>query len=114
MLNSIDRASGSGKRDYAILMLLSRYGLRASDICLLKFENILWEENKIVLDLYKTGNRLELPLLKEVGEAVIDYLKYGRQKSTLPNVFLRLKSPYGQMISHSISDAVNKAMRLPE
>lgn len=111
MLNNIDRSNGHGKRDYAILMLLSRYGLRASDVCLLKFENIRWEESLITLDQYKTGNHLELPLLKEVGEAIIDYLKYGRQISILPNIFLKLKSPYGQMSSGSIYDAVNKAMR---
>jgi len=111
MLDNIDRSNGQGKRDYAILMLLSRYGLRASDICQLKFENIRWEENKIIINQYKTGNRLELPLLKEAGEAIIDYLKYGRQVSTLPNIFLLLTSPYGQMCSGTIYDAVNKAMR---
>ncbi len=111
MLNSIDRSNGQGKRDYAILLLLSRYGLRASDICQLKFMNIQWEENTITIDQYKTGKHLELPLLKEVGEAIIDYLKYSRQKSTLPNIFLKLKPPYGPMSSGSIYDAVNKAMR---
>lgn len=49
--------------------------------------NIQWEENTITIDQYKTGKHLELPLLKEVGEAIIDYLKYSRQKSTLPNIF---------------------------
>lgn len=111
MLDAIDRAGSSGKRDYAVLMLLSRYGLRASDICQLKFENIRWDENKIVIEQYKTGNHLELPLLKDAGEAIIDYLKYGRRQSTLPNVFLREKSPYGAMSSATIYDAVKKAMR---
>lgn len=111
MLDNIDRSNGQGKRDYAILMLLSRYGLRASDICQLKFENIRWEENKIIINQYKTGNRLELPLLQEAGEAIIDYLKYGRQVSILPNIFLLLTSPYGQICSGTIYDAVNKAMR---
>lgn len=111
MLDNIDRSNGQGKRDYAILLLLSRYGLRASDVCLLEFNNIRWEENIIIISQYKTGIHLELPLLKEVGEAIIDYLKYGRPKTTLPNIFLKLKSPYGQMSSGSIYDAVNKAMR---
>lgn len=111
MLDSIDRSNGQGKRDYAIILLLSRYGLRASDVCQLNFANIQWEENIITIDQYKTGKHLELPLLKEVGEAIIDYLKYGRQKSILPNIFLKLKPPYGQMSSGSIYDAVNKAMR---
>lgn len=111
MLDNIVRSCGQGKRDYAILMLLSRYGLRASDICRLKFENIWWEKNIIVVEQYKTGKTLELPLLKETGEAIIDYLKYGRQTSTLPNIFLMQKPPYGQMSAGTVYDAVNKAMR---
>ena len=111
MLKNIDRSGELGKRDYAILTLLSRYGLRASDICQLKFENILWEENMIVIDQYKTGKTLELPLLKEAGEAIIDYLKYGRRVSSLPNIFLKLSPPYEQMNASTVYDAVNKAMR---
>lgn len=111
MLENIDRSGELGKRDYAILMLLSRYGLRASDICQLEFENIRWEENIIVIDQYKTGKTLELPLLKQAGEAIIDYLKYGRRVSSLPNIFLKLNPPYGQMNASTVYDAVNKAMR---
>ena len=58
---SVDRSSGVGKRDYAMLLLASRLGLRASNIANLKFNNIDWEKNEIHLSQYKTGNSVMLP-----------------------------------------------------
>lgn len=60
-------------------MLLSRYGLRVSDICGLLFENIHWEECLIIINQYKTKEKVELPLTPEIGEALIDYLRNGRR-----------------------------------
>jgi len=91
---SIDRSSGVGKRNYAMLLLASRLGLRASDIAFLKFSNIDWEKNEIRLVQYKTGNPLSLPLLNDVGSAIIDYLKYGRFKSESQQVFISSRAPY--------------------
>ena len=92
--NSVDRCSGVGKRDYAILLLASRLGLRASDIAFLKFSNIDWDKNEINLTQYKTGNSVTLPLLSDVGNAIIDYLKHGRFQSTSQHVFLSARAPY--------------------
>ena len=91
---SIDRSSGVGKRNYAMLLLASRLGLRASDIAFLKFSNIDWEKNEIRLVQHKTGNPLSLPLLNDVGSAIIDYLKYGRFKSESQQVFISSRAPY--------------------
>ena len=88
MLAAVDRGNPKGKRDYAMMLLACRLGLRASDICNLVFTNLLWQENLIVLSQGKTKKRIELPLLAEVGNAIIDYLKYGRPVSQLPYVFL--------------------------
>jgi site-specific recombinase XerD len=88
MLSAVDRGNPKGKRDYAMLLLACRLGLRASDICGLTFENLLWQQNIIVLTQEKTKKRIELPLLAEVGNAIIDYLKYGRFGSQLPYIFL--------------------------
>lgn len=88
MLSAVDRGNPKGKRDYAMLILACRLGLRASDICCLTFSNLLWKENIIVLIQGKTKKRIELPLLAEVGNAIIDYLKFGRPVSQLPYVFL--------------------------
>lgn len=91
---SIDRSSGVGKRNYAMLLLASRLGLRASDIAHLKFSNIDWKKNEINLVQYKTGNPISLPLLNDVGSAIIDYLKYGRFNSESQQVFISSRAPY--------------------
>jgi len=88
MLSAVDRGNPKGKRDYAMLLLACRLGLRASDICGLSFSNLLWQENLIVLIQEKTKKRIELPLLADVGNAIIDYLKYGRPVSQLQYIFL--------------------------
>lgn len=110
MLASIDRSNGTGKRDYAILMILSRLGLRASDVCNLKFENILWENSLLSLYQYKTGKLIELPLLPEIGEALIEYLKFGRPVSSEPYVFLLAQSPFCKTTPSTINSLVNRAM----
>nr|NQU91540.1 tyrosine-type recombinase/integrase [Bacteroidota bacterium] len=81
---SIHREDATGKRDYAMTLLASRLGLRASDIAHLTFSNIDWEKGTITLSQFKTGKIIELPLLVDLGEAIIDYLKYGRKKSESP------------------------------
>jgi site-specific recombinase XerD len=91
---SIDRSSSVGKRNYAMLLLASRLGLRASDIAHLKFSNIDWEKNEIRFVQNKTGNPISLPLLNDVGSAIIDYLKYGRFKSESQQVFISSRAPY--------------------
>ncbi len=93
LLASIERSSSVGKRNYAIILLATRLGLRASDIANLKFENILWEQTIIRLFQYKTSKEIELPLLPEVGNAIIDYMKYGRKQSDEPFVFLSVRGP---------------------
>lgn len=86
ILISVDRSTAIGKRDYAILCLASVLGLRASDIANLKFENIHWEHNIIKLVQYKTGKGLVLPLLPEIGNSIIEYLRYGR-KNLIHNMY---------------------------
>lgn len=97
MLDSIDRANPIGKRDYAILLMVTQLGLRDSDIQNLKFENLLWKECRIRLIQTKTKRTLELPLSEEIGCAIIDYLKYGRPKQDASDyVFVRHCAPYGK------------------
>jgi len=91
---SIDRKSPMGKRNYAMLLLATRLGLRSSDIRHLQFSNLDWDKNLIYLQQYKTGKQIELPLLADVGEAIIDYVQHGRPKSALKQIFLRATSPY--------------------
>ena len=111
LCNSVDRGNPRGKRNYAILMLLSRYGLRTSDICNLKFENILWNDCLIVLTQHKTKEKIELPLTQEVGSAIIDYVKHGRPQKDHPYVFLNGISPFAPVGSALINIIVRQAFR---
>lgn len=112
MLNAVDRGSPKGKRDYAMMLLASRLGLRASDICGLTFENLLWSQNLIVLIQEKTKKRIELPLLTEIGNAIIDYLKFGRAVSDLPYVFLHANHGYHRLQEPTLHSIVCFYMRL--
>lgn len=103
LLSSIDRASKKGKRDYVIFLIAARLGLRSSDIRLLKFENIDWDNNLIRLKQQKTGAYVELPLLSDVGNAIIDYLQYSRPKSSSPYLFLTAIYPYEPLRSSGLS-----------
>lgn len=93
ILTAVDRSSPRGKRDYAILLLACRLGLRCEDIRRLCLENLRWAEGQIVITQSKTGTSLMLPLLEDVGAALIDYLRYGRPKSPHREVFLRACAP---------------------
>ena len=104
--NSVDRSGGVGKRNYAMMLLASRLGLRASDIANLKFSNIDWEKNEIRLHQCKTGNPVILPLLSDVGNAIIDYLKHGRFQSTSQQVFLSARAPYVPATKSMVCSAI--------
>jgi len=109
MISAIDRSRPCGKRNYAMTLLASRLGLRASDIAGLKFENLLWEQSLVSFNQYKTGRLLQLPLLADVGEGIIDYLKYARPISDEPYVFLSGRSPLGRIYSCTVTGAVQRA-----
>ncbi len=94
ILDSIDRGSPVGKRDYAILMLITRYGLRSADVKDLLLSSLRWDTNTIQIIQSKTKNPLWLPLIKDVGWAIIDYLRHGRPISDSPYVFLTSTVPY--------------------
>jgi site-specific recombinase XerD len=94
LLRVVDRSSAKGKRDYAILLLAYRLGLRAGDIRALKLENLHWAESTIEITQGKTSTPLTLPLTNEVGEALIDYLKSGRPQSAHREVFLQASPPF--------------------
>ena len=94
LLNAIDRNDPKGKRDYAVLLIAIRLGLRIGDIRKLKQTSINWHEKTIKLILSKTGQPIELPLLKDIGWAIIDYLKNGRPQTTSDCLFVRHRAPF--------------------
>jgi len=108
LVGNIDRANPKGKRDYAMVLLAVRLGLRCSDVSNLQFKNIIWERGIISLTQQKTGEKLELPLFNEIGDAIIDYLKHGRPESNLPFVFLRQIPPYDNMDHNALNGIIQK------
>ena len=94
LIGAIDRGSPKGRRDYAIILIACRLGLRCTDIKNLCFENFNWTEKKLCFTQSKTGQPIELPLVPDVGWAVIDYLKYGRPKVDSSSIFVRHMAPF--------------------
>jgi site-specific recombinase XerD len=92
VLATTERSTGRGRRDYAILLLLARLGLRASEILTLELADIRWRAGEIVIR-GKGPRRDHVPLLAEVGEALACYLREGRGTSTSRRVFIRLIPP---------------------
>ena len=95
ILQAVDRGNPCGKRDYAIILLITRLGLRGVDVKRLRFGDFDWPGNRLSVVQTKTGHRVQLPLLKDVGWAVIDYIRSGRPQSDCPQVFIRHTAPIG-------------------
>ncbi len=83
-----------GRRDYAILMLLSTYGLRAGEITGLQLSDIDWRQERLRIRHTKTRATSDLPLLRDTANAFLDYLQHARPSTTERKVFLRMRAPY--------------------
>jgi site-specific recombinase XerD len=101
--------SPTGLRDYAILILLATYGLRAAEVVRLRLEDLDWRREVLRVCHSKTGTYSELPLLTEPGEALLGYLKKGRPPSTHREVFLRILPPHRPFKDGSILNCVTRA-----
>ncbi len=94
MLESIDRGNPTGKRDYAILLLVVKLGIRVSDIKSLALSDLNWQSKTIEVRQDKTKNTITYPILNDIGWALIDYLKNARPISSSPFVFIRMRAPH--------------------
>lgn len=97
ILKTVDRNNPIGKRDYAVLMLVTTFGLRISDVFGLEFKCVDWINKKIRIVQKKTGKPLELPLTEAVGWAIIDYLQNGRPQSSCKRIFIKHIAPYNEL-----------------
>ena len=95
ILAAVDRGNPGGKRDYAMILLITRLGLRGVDVKRLRFADLDWPGNQLSIVQAKTGHRVQLPLLKDVGWAIIDYVQHGRPTCDWPQVFVRHTAPIG-------------------
>jgi integrase len=116
-LDVIDRRTPQGKRDYAMVLLGAVTGLRAVDIAKMKLTDIDWKKGEIKIVQSKTGKPVALPLTKDVGEAVSEYILKARPKVECDNVFLRVRVPYRPFAAGSaigyIYDYYRKRTGLP-
>jgi len=100
LLGCVDRSDSSGKRDYALILLMVRYGMRVGDILNLKLTDIDWGSLTICFRQKKTTVVNTLPLLDDVGWALADWITNARPKqANTAHVFTRLAAPYCGMQS---------------
>lgn len=97
----IEQLNNRSKRDKAIILLVLRLGLRDCDITCLTFNEIDWTNDRIIIAQKKTGKLLKLPLLPDVGNALLDYIKNERlkRKDGYKYIFLREQAPYNKLSS---------------
>jgi integrase/recombinase XerD len=111
ILACCDRDSAVGRRDYAILMLLSRLGLRAGEVIRITLEDIDWRAGELRV-VGKADQVDKLPLPADVGEAVADYLRYGRARTSSRYLFITVRAPFTKLaLNTSISGIVERACR---
>jgi integrase/recombinase XerD len=101
LLAVIDRQSAVGKRDYAMILLTARLGLRVSDLRQLGLGDLGWRAKTLTIVQRKTGRPLRLPLLDDVGWAVIDYVRHGRPETACTKVFVKHSYPFDAFGSSS-------------
>ena len=102
-----DRGSAMGRRDYAIVLLLSRLGLRSCEVVALELDDVRWSQGEIIIR--GKGSEGLLPLPHEIGEALVDYLKEGRPISTSRRVFLSVLAPHGDLTVCTVWCVVRRA-----
>jgi len=112
VLGCINRATDAGRRDYAIIQLLHTYGVRGGQVRALRLEDISWAENRILFKASKQGKDSLLPLAREVGESLLDYLQNARPRCSFPEVFLTCRAPYHPLLDSSVLSAmVDRSLR---
>ena len=120
LLETIDRTSSLGRRDYAIFLLMATYGLRACEVVTLTIDDVEWRAERLRIAQRKTRGSLWLPLTDEVGTALLDYLRHGRpalnvRRQRVPfqtapprsyrELFLRGRTPTGVLKPTAVTEA---------
>jgi len=108
LLKLVDRKNPIGKRDYAILLIAAKLGLRTSEVKDLQLKDLNWEANKIKIIQVKTARIQNLFILEDVGFVIIDYLKNGRPNVKNNNLFLKHVPLFYSLSKVGIYDIVQK------
>ena len=111
LLESIDRTTPLGRRDYAMLLLIATYGLRTSEVVALTLDDIAWRRDELHVPRRKVDGVLLLPLTTEVGAALLDYIR--RDRPALPTrvVFLRARPPAGVLKATAVTEVFQARAR---
>lgn len=107
MLGTIDRRSISGRRDYAMLLLMVAYGLRAREVAALALDDLDWRASVVHVRGRKAGHAADYPLLAQVGEGLLDYLQHGRPETSDRQIFFRVCAPRGPVTHRIVSLRAN-------
>jgi site-specific recombinase XerD len=111
LLESIDRHTPMGRRDYAMLSLITTYGLRSCEIVGLKLDDIHWRLGQIQIPIRKTGATLTLPLTGAVADSLVQYLRRGRPSLPYREVFLRCRAPAGKLKPTAVTEIFQACVR---
>jgi integrase/recombinase XerD len=110
LVSSCDQSVSLGVRDRAMLLLIARLGLRASDVSGLQFQHLQWSKGTLIV-AGKNRRKVNLPLPQEVGDAILCYLRCGRPKVTSEYVFITTKAPFIPITRQTVGRAVDRAIR---
>jgi site-specific recombinase XerD len=115
-LGSIDRSTPMGRRDYAMFLLITTYGLRTSEVAALRLDGIEWRAGRLRVPRPKSKTPIVLPLTDEVGAAIVAYLRRDRPNLPYGQVFLRVRAPTGPLKATAVTEAFQgwtRRARLP-
>jgi site-specific recombinase XerD len=109
ILSRCDTRSALGRRDYAVILLMARLGLRAGEVAALRVTDVDWRAGQ--LSVRGKGNRLDdLPMPVDVGQALADYIQYARPRTPVSeSLFVRAVAPFGPMHTGTITSLVHRA-----
>ncbi|MCO5167731.1 MAG: site-specific integrase [Planctomycetes bacterium] len=110
LLGSCDRRSPCGLRDYAVLLLLLRLGLRVGEVAASRLEDIDWQRGEVLVR-GKGARRDRLPMPEDVGQAIVAYLQRGRPKTASRALFVRTRAPHVDLTAGAVKGIVTKAGR---
>ena len=111
VLDSVDRRTPVGKRNYAILLLLVTYGLRGREVAALTLDDIDWRHDRLAVAGRKAGHSTAFPLATSVGEALLDYLQHGRPECDDRQVFIRAVAPVAPIGAAAVSGMAGACLR---
>jgi integrase/recombinase XerD len=104
-LQTIDRSTPLGLRDYTMFSLIATYGLRASEVVALTLDDVDWRAGQLRIPQRKTASALPLPLTDAVGDLLVEYLRHARPALPAREVFLRARAPAGVLKPTAVGEA---------